>query len=161
MFYSHPTNAQICTYIWKYLHMCSQVHFPHMLLHRQITHSHTKQSTAINPNQTAMSHTVTVATVVGSMQNTFCHISGGFFSLSLSLCHTHTHRHNQLSATVIPVPISQVDRWIKHWGVQVWQFEVIVQIFIIEIFPKKMFFSSSFLNCICVPVILTMLTTVR
>lgn len=77
--------------------------FSHMLMniHTQVTHSHTKQGAALNPNQTAMSHTVTVATVAGSMQNTFCYISGVLF---FSLC--AAHRRTQLSATVIPALIS-------------------------------------------------------
>lgn len=64
------------------------------------THTGTKQGTTLNPNQTAMSHTVTVATVASSMQTRFCHISGIFFFFFAP------HRHNQ----VIPALISQPDQ---------------------------------------------------
>lgn len=114
-FYFHFLSPGINTYMWKYLHICTQefffFFFSRMLTRTQITHA--KQGTTQNPNQTAMSHTVTVATVVGSMQNTFCHISGVSLSLSLSLF-APSRRHSQHSATVIPALISQVDQWIKR-----------------------------------------------
>jgi len=47
------TNTQMATFS----HICASTHI-----------SHTTQGTALNPNQTAMSHTVTVATVASSMQ---------------------------------------------------------------------------------------------
>lgn len=54
------------------------------------TSSNTKQGTALNPNQTAVSHAVTVATVASLMQNTFCHITGGFSFSCSSMRHAQT-----------------------------------------------------------------------
>ena len=113
--------ARICIKIGTFLHMPMPAH-THTHTH---THTH-KKGTALNSNQTAMSHTVTVATVASSV-HTHSVISLVFYYYFFSsLC--AAHRHNQLSATMIPALISQVDHWINHWGVWVWAVGVIVQI---------------------------------
>lgn len=55
--------------------------FLHMLADINSESRARTQSRALleNPNQAAMSHTVTVATVAGSLRNTVCHISVVFF----------------------------------------------------------------------------------
>lgn len=65
---------------------------------RTFLHEHSRTGAQLeNPNQTAVSHTVTVATVASSTHSTVCHIWFFFFSFfpRSSLHHTHI-RYKQL-----------------------------------------------------------------
>lgn len=105
--FSHPTSTQIYAYnIYTYFHIYRQVHFHTYLC----THTHTN-------------HMLTHKTGHRSKSKSNCHESHCHRGNSGQLHAEHillyrwcffplcaTHRHDQLSATIIPALISQVDQ---------------------------------------------------
>lgn len=61
------------------------------------THRHTHKTGHLN--QTALSHTVTVATVAGSMQNALCHVSCVIFCLHPTHTPARTHTEPSFSCS--------------------------------------------------------------
>lgn len=148
-----PAQKHTHTHIYQTIYTCTGP-FSHMQIHALITRTYTKQGAVINPNPTAVSHTVTVATVAGSMQNRSCHISCVF-----SLHHTQTQPHFSYSYSCADLSAGLMNKAVR--GDDLTAGDYIVQFFVISNIKIKISHLSFCSHCICVPVMFSALTTVR
>lgn len=113
------TKHTNCNRIWKHLHTV----YAGKCLY---THTHTHKTGHLN--QTALSHTVTVATVAGSMQNALCHVSGVIFCLHPTHTPARAHTKPSFSCSNSCTDLSSGS---LSKALQVWVLQVTGQIFIL------------------------------
>lgn len=122
-FFSPPsfTKHTNCNRIWKHLHTV----YAGKCLY---THTQTHRHKTGHLNQTALSHTVTVATVAGSMQNALCHVSCVIFCLHPTHTPARTHTEPSFSCSNSCTDLSSGS---LSKALQVWVLQVTGQIFIL------------------------------